>query len=120
VATAACCSAGSPGSARLPAELPALDATAVITDPAGTGRHAAAWPVERDIPMWLHLDVDVLDPAVTYPQAGGPDLEQLAAVLRPLTAAPALLGVSIAGYRPDLDPDGAHAARLVTLLDRIL
>jgi arginase len=110
--------------ARLPAELLALDAATVMADPAGVGRRAAAWAEELDIPMWLHLDVDVLDPAVlpavTYPQAGGPDLEQLAAVLTPLTAAPALLGVSIADYRPDLDPDGTCAARLVALLDRIL
>ncbi|WP_250005366.1 arginase family protein [Actinoplanes sp. M2I2] len=75
-------------------------------------------------PMWLHLDVDVLDPsvmpAVTYPQPGGPGFEQLEARLRPLAAAPDLIGVSIADYRPDLDPDGVHAAALVRLLGRLL
>jgi arginase len=74
--------------------------------------------------MWLHVDVDVLDPsimpAVTYPQSDGPDIDQLAAALTPLTAAPNLLGVSIADFRPDLDPDGRLATRLVTLLDQTL
>jgi arginase len=68
--------------------------------------------------------VDVLDssamPAVTYPQPGGPDLDQLAAVLPPLAASPRLIGVSVADFRPDLDPDGRHAAQLVALLNRIL
>jgi arginase len=110
--------------ARLPADMLTIDAHAVVADPAGAGRRAAAWAARPGIPMWLHVDVDVLDPssmpAVTYPQDGGPDLDQLTALLGPLAAAPDLLGVSIADFRPDLDPGGRHAARLVALLDRIL
>ena len=96
----------------------------MIGDPHGAGSRAAVWADRLGVPMWLHLDVDVLDPsimpAVTYPQDGGPDTDELAAVLTPLAAAPNLLGVSIADFRPDLDPDGRHAARLVTLLDQTL
>ena len=110
--------------ARLPAGLFTVDAPAVLADPPGAGRRAAAWAGRLDIPMWLHVDVDVLDPAalpaVTYPQPGGPDFDQLAAVLAPLAASPRLAGVSIADFRPDLDPDGRHAARLVALVDRVL
>ncbi|MFC3743205.1 arginase family protein [Paractinoplanes deccanensis] len=110
--------------ARVPDGLFAVDALAVAGDPHGAGRRAAAWGEELGLPMWLHLDVDVLDPAVlpavTYPQPGGPDLDQLAAMLTPLAASPRLAGVSIADFRPDLDPGGEHAARLVTLLERIL
>jgi arginase len=110
--------------ARLPADLFAVDSTAVIRDPHGAGSRAAAWADRLRIPMWLHVDVDVLDPpvmpAVTYPQDGGPDLDQLAAVLGPLAASPSLLGVSIADFRPDLDPDGRYAAGLIALLDRTL
>ncbi|MCO8274191.1 arginase family protein [Actinoplanes sp. TRM 88003] len=76
------------------------------------------------VPMWLHIDVDVLDPAVmpavTYPQPGGPDFDQLVAMLTPLAESPSLVGVSIADYRPDLDPDGSGAAGLVALLGRLL
>jgi arginase len=110
--------------ARLPADLFTIDAPAVIGDPHGAGRRAAAWADRLRMPMWLHLDVDVLDPsimpAVTYPQDGGPDIDQLAAVLTPLTATPNLLGVSIADFRPDLDPEGRLATRLLTLLDQTL
>jgi arginase len=110
--------------ARLPADLFTLDAQMVVGDPHGAGSHAAAWAERLRLPMWLHIDVDVLDPssmpAVTYPQAGGPDLDQLAAVLIPLAASAHLAGMSVADFRPDLDPDGAHAARLVALLGRLL
>ena len=109
---------------RLPAEMFTLDSPTVTADPSGAGRLAQAWAEDLRIPMWLHIDVDVLDPsampAVTYPQPGGPGLDQLAAVLTPLAASPNLLGISIADFRPDLDPDGTHAAQLVGLLDRIL
>jgi arginase len=110
--------------ARLPAGLETIDAPTLLADPAAAGRRAADWADRLGRPMWLHVDVDALDPAdfpaVTYPQDGGPGLDQLATVLEPLAAAPRLLGVSVADYRPDLDPGGAGAARLVTLLDRIL
>jgi arginase len=109
---------------RLPADLFALDARAVIADPRGVGERAAAWGARLRTPMWLHLDVDVLDPSVlptvTYPQAGGPDFDQLATVLGPLAASPELVGVSVADFRPDLDPDGTQAAQLVALLSRVL
>jgi arginase len=106
--------------ARVPAELLTIGAGAVRSDPAAVGERAAAWAAGLAIPMWLHVDLDVLDPsalpAVTYPQPGGPDLGQLAAVLRRLAASPALAGVSVADFRPDLDPDGTAARRVVGLL----
>ncbi len=108
----------------VPADLHRIDATAVIADPSAAGRRAAALLAPSDRPTWLHLDLDVLDPtvldAVTYPQPGGPDWEQLAALLHPLTAAPGLLGVSIADHRPDLDPTGTAASRILALLASVL
>lgn len=110
--------------ARLPAEVFTLDSRIVVGDPQAAGHQAALWADRLRIPMWLHLDVDVLDPsvmpAVTYPQIGGPDFDQLAAVLIPLAASANLVGVSVADFRPDLDPGGRQAARLVALLDRTL
>lgn len=110
--------------ARVPADVVTIDAPSLIHDPRSAGDQAASWADRLKLPMWLHVDVDVLDPtdmpAVTYPRIGGPDLDQLAAVLAPLSASARLVGVSVADFRPDLDPDGRHAARLVDLLDRIL
>ena len=110
--------------ARLPAEMLTIDARQVLDDPHEAGSLAATWADRLHLPMWLHVDVDVLDPsampAVTYPQAGGPDLEQLAAVVAPLAASPRLVGVSIADLRPDLDATGAHAGALVALLEQTL
>lgn len=110
--------------ARVPSALHRIDAATVAVDPAAAGRRAAALPPEPDLRMWLHLDVDVLDggslPAVSYPQPGGLDWDQLAAVMEPLAGSPRLLGVSVADFRPDLDPTGEHAARLIDLLERVL
>jgi arginase len=110
--------------ARVPADLRRIDAATLMSDPAAAGRRAAAWLAGSGRGVWLHLDLDVLDPgslpAVTYPQPGGPDWEQLATALRPLARSPRLLGVSVADFRPDLDPAGALAARVLDLLDRTL
>jgi arginase len=110
--------------ARLPAQLRRIDATTLLADPAGAGQRAADWLTGTGEGVWLHLDLDVLDPgplpAVTYPQPGGLDWSQLAEVMRPLARSPRLLGVSVADFRPDLDPTGALAARVVDLLRRVL
>lgn len=110
--------------ARLPAELHRIDAGALRNDPADAGRRAADWLGAACSGAWLHIDLDVLDsdtlPAVTYPQPDGPDWEQLSAVLRPLARSPRLIGVSVADFRPDLDPTGAYATRVVQLLEDTL
>jgi arginase len=85
---------------------------------AQVGTDAAAWLSES--PAWLHIDLDVLDeevlPAVSYPQSLGLDWDELVALVRPLVDAPNLLGVSVADFNPDKDPDGTHAARVVDAL----
>ncbi|MDP9189111.1 MAG: arginase family protein [Actinomycetota bacterium] len=113
-----------PGIARENARLdPAIHA---LTAPelrergaAEVGIDAAARLAER--PAWLHLDLDVLDggvlPAVSYPQSLGLDWDELLALTRPLTAAPNLLGISVADFNPDRDADGTHAARVVEALE---
>jgi arginase family enzyme len=75
-------------------------------------------------PAWLHLDLDVLDetalPAVSYPQPLGLDWDELEALTRPLASAPGLIGVSVADFNPDRDPDGVYARRVVDLLGTLL
>ena len=74
--------------------------------------------------FWIHVDADVLNPevmpAVGSPEPGGPDIDELAALLAPLVDQPKALGIALALYDPSLDPDRSSAARLVELLAQSL
>jgi arginase len=74
--------------------------------------------------FWIHVDADVLNPevmpAVGSPEPGGPDIDELAALLAPLADDPKALGIAISLYDPSLDPDRSSAARLVDLLAKSL
>jgi arginase len=67
---------------------------------------------------WLHLDVDILDPAimpaVDSPAPGGLAPAELAALLAAL--APRASGAQVTVFDPDLDPGGQHAALLASIL----
>jgi arginase len=110
--------------ARVPREMAQIPAPVLLQDPAAAGARAAALLADTGAGSWLHIDLDVLDPrsmpAVTYPEPDGPDWDQLTDLLLPLARSPRLLGVSVADFRPDLDPHGDHARRVVDLLVRIL
>ena len=71
-------------------------------------------------PTWVHVDVDVLDqdafPATDYLLPGGLALHELGALLHPLASSVHVVGVSVACYNPDKDPDGTWGAALVELL----
>ncbi|HVW47820.1 MAG TPA: arginase family protein [Solirubrobacterales bacterium] len=88
----------------------------------GVAAAAAELAARLDVagPYWLHLDIDVLDeavfPATDYLQPNGLDWEELEAVLSPLTANENLVGVSLACYNPDKDPELACGRRLVAAL----
>lgn len=108
----------------VPAAIERLDARSI--EERGEGR------VGRDCesrlaglgPAWLHLDLDVLDeqalPALTYPQPGGLSWNGFIELVRPLAASTALVGVSVADFEPDRDPDGVHAAQVVDALVQVL
>jgi Arginase family len=70
--------------------------------------------------LWIHLDVDVVDPgllpAVDSPEPGGLTWEELEALLRGVTAAELAMGLQVTIFDPDLDPDGRLAARLTDAL----
>ncbi|MDY0046621.1 MAG: arginase [Thauera propionica] len=72
----------------------------------------------------LSLDLDALDPgelpAVTCPEPDGLGVASLAAELRRLRACPDFVAMEIVEYRPDLDPDGLCAARIVKLAQSAL
>ncbi len=108
--------------ARIDPAIPALTAPEIRdAGPERAGREAAARLAGSR--AWLHLDLDVLDeavlPAVSYPQPRGLEWDELVALARPLAAAPNLLGISVADFNPDRDPDGMHAARVVEALTAV-
>ena len=74
--------------------------------------------------FWVLVDADVLNPevmpAIGSPEPGGPDIDELAALIAPLAAHPKALGMALTLYDPSLDPDRSSAARLVELLAKSL
>jgi arginase len=70
--------------------------------------------------FWLHLDVDVLDPAVMpavdSPEPGGLSFDELRELLTPLVHHPAARGLEVAIYDPLLDPGREAGAALVEML----
>jgi arginase len=73
---------------------------------------------------WVHLDVDVLDeqafPATDYLMPGGLSRDEVADLMRPLLASPALAGLSLACYNPAKDAGGDGARYLVDLFRELL
>lgn len=74
--------------------------------------------------FWVHVDADVLDPAVMpavdSPEPHGLSLEELSELLTPLVRNPGAIGLELTIYDPKLDPDRTSAARLAGLLERVL
>jgi arginase len=68
----------------------------------------------------LHLDTDVIAvdefPAVNVPGSGGLSLKDVRAALTEFAKHKNLLGLTVAQYNPEKDPDGSGAKKLVDLL----
>jgi arginase len=69
---------------------------------------------------WVHVDVDVLDPAVMpavdAPDPGGIAYTELELLIAGLVATPHCLGIEITVFDPDYDPTGVYAAEIVETL----
>src|SRR5215208_1677986 len=89
-------------------------------DPESLGRYVAERLEAQAGRFWVHFDVDVFDqeemPAVSYPLPDGLGWEHAEALLRPLVGSRSLVGLSVADFVPDKDPDGSYARRLVDLV----
>jgi arginase len=72
----------------------------------------------------LHFDVDVISSqefrATNFPGEGGISLNEVRDALRVFAVQPNLAVMEVAGYNPELDPDGEAARRLVDLLVEVL
>jgi arginase len=77
----------------------------------------------RGLSLWLHFDVDALDPElmpVMFPEPGGLTFEETREFLSLVWATGLTVGMSIACYHPVLDIDNSAGERLVTLIVDVL
>ncbi|MEV4638706.1 arginase family protein [Actinoplanes sp. NPDC049548] len=105
-----------------------LQAAGIVTRPVPTLRvegaaRSAQWAREQLVDCagyWVHLDVDVLDPAVMpavdAPEPGGIAFPELELLLAGLVESPHCLGVEITVFDPDYDPDGGYAEEITSAI----
>ncbi|MDJ0381748.1 arginase family protein [Streptomyces sp. G-G2] len=112
------------------ADLPELAAAGIMSVTVGQIREAGAGPVARvaleglrppvTAGFWVHLDADVLDPAVMpavdSPDPGGLLPDELGELLAVLVKSPRCVGLNVTVYDPDLDPDASAGALLADLV----
>jgi arginase len=97
-----------------------VDGDLLLSDPSGVTKKASS---SLAAPWWFHLDLDVLStealPAVDYRQPGGLGWDELLLVATTaLEGGP--LGWNVTIYNPDLDPDRAHARRIVRFIASVI
>lgn len=105
-----------------------LQAAGIVTRPvpllrAEGAARSAQWAHEQLADCagyWVHVDVDVLDPAVMpavdAPDPGGIAFPELELLLTGLVDTPHCLGLELTVFDPDYDPDGTYAAEIVSTL----
>lgn len=85
-----------------------------------TVRSALSSAKEDQLPLWLHIDLDVLDgalmPAVDSPGSPGLSFEELSELIGLLLGSGRIIGLDICIYDPDLDPTGRYAREIVGCL----
>jgi arginase len=102
-----------------------IDAADIQAKGASKAAHDALAQVHADVREFiLHLDTDVIAqeefPAVNVPGSGGLDFEAVRASLVEFVKHKNLLGLDVAQYNPDKDPDGSAAKKLIDLLAEAL
>jgi arginase len=105
-----------------------LQAAGIVTRPVPTLRaegaaRSAQWARDQLVDCagyWVHVDMDVLDPAVMpavdAPSPGGIAFPELELLLAGLVESPHCLGVEITVFDPDYDPDGGYAQEITSAL----
>jgi arginase len=75
-------------------------------------------------PLYVHFDVDILDPedapAMNYPAPGGPSVALLRQVFQRLAATRQITAVSVSAWNPEMDSDGRSRRVIMPLLDELV
>jgi len=112
-----------------PAEKDLLDSTPIsYLDPAevqaGRTQTAAGYHFQNVERVYLHLDIDALDPAfapgVDFPSQDGITPEDAVTAGRAVQQAAPLAALSVTAFNPEKDVDGKMAALVVELIAEIL
>ena len=81
-------------------------------------------PPLPELPIYLHLDVDIIDPreapAMNYIAPGGPSIDKLQEAFRYLARTGNVKAVSMSTWNPELDDDGRTREVCMSLLDNFL
>jgi arginase len=112
------------GSQPLPPQLRAIDLHRIRTRGVEVAARDALAHLTRDggpnAGFWMHVDADVLDdaimPAVDYRLPQGLSWEELTTVMRIAFESHRVVGLEVTIYNPKLDPDGAGARGLVSVI----
>jgi arginase len=103
-----------------------LQAAGIVTRPVPALRaegaaRSAQWARDQLVDCagyWVHVDVDVLDPAVMpavdAPSQGGIAFPELELLLAGLVESPHCLGVELTVFDPDYDTDGSYAEEITS------
>lgn len=74
--------------------------------------------------LWIHVDLDVVDPremfAVNFPEPGGVSFDALAAALRALAEVATIRGIEVCAYDPRQDPERRLAPRIAQVIAPLL
>ncbi|UOT05351.1 hypothetical protein MPY17_06265 [Rhodococcus opacus] len=115
---------GACGAHRLPSDLRRIDAPAVVRDPVAAGRQAAAELAGTGNGVVVAPRPGCAGSRVArcgdVPPAGRPRLGSTRRRGRATGAVASTRGVSVADFRPDLDPTGDQATRVLDFLGRTL
>lgn len=112
------------GSQPLPETLRAIDLPWIRRRGVDAAAREAVAHVTRsggpEAGFWMHVDADVLDdaimPAVEYRLPGGLSWEELTRTLRIGIESQRMVGLDVTIYNPSLDPDGAGARGLASVI----
>lgn len=98
-----------------------IDAATAGRDPRGAAAETIDVVARAGLDgFWIHVDADVIDPAlmpaVDSPEPHGLTYEQLTPLLRDLLGHPSAVGLDVTIYDPDRDPDLEYGRQFVDFL----